>query len=112
MCSSDAEKESLEMKIAELTAKLQQPPRSKTAVLIFCYNRAEYLQRMLDTLLKCAFFSLRLLSIDPCRYAPEYYPIIISQDGSDESVANLVRTRYANRTFFIQVRLQRFEHTP
>lgn len=49
----------------------------KIPVIIFAYNRADYLKRTLNNILK---------------YATEEFPIFVSQDGHDQDVTNVIQS--------------------
>lgn len=62
--------------------------KRRIAVLVFCYNRSEYLERALNSLLK---------------YLPATYSLIVSQDANDTSVAALLaRPEHHDRVLHVQ----------
>lgn len=73
--------EALQKEKEEISIRAPIAMRKETPlpVLILCYNRADYLRQTLDNILAN-------------RPSAEQFPIIVSQDGSDEQVWNLVNS--------------------
>lgn len=67
--------------------KTLEPGEERVAVVVFCYNRPEYLERTLTTVL---------------HYLPPHYTLIVSQDDRDEALALMVQNNFSSRVVFWQ----------
>merc|ERR1712130_38841 len=82
---------------ATAPASLQDTP---LPILILCYNRADYLKQTLDNILAN-------------RPSPEKFPIIVSQDGADPSVWDLINSMpYRDHVVSIQFKDRGRQSTP
>ena len=66
-----------------------QPNRLLLPILVICHARSDYLRRTLDTLIKY-------------RPSSDQFPIIVSQDGTDEGVWKLLTEDFKDKVFPIQ----------